>query len=167
MELKKIITGMVIAFLIFPTVSVSGKDKKTKAAGKEIFNAMQRFVEYVTEQAKELKDIELLAEVIYHENWHTDKDKLTARWTGAVVMNRVKSKQFPNTVEEVLYQKNPTQYSTTQKFFTVELPEECYQMAADIYRNGTPEVPETVLYQATFSQGKLWKKLNGEYFCYG
>ena len=132
-----------------------------------MLTTIQRFMSYVTEKAKEQKEIELLAEVIYHENWHTDKDKLTARWTGAVVMNRVKSKQFPNTVEEVLYQKNPTQYSTTCKFFTVELPKECYEMAADIYRNGTPEVPENVLYQATFSQGKLWKKLNGEYFCFG
>ena len=37
------------------------------------------------------EDINLLAEVIYHENWHTDKEHLAAYYTGAVVMNRVKS----------------------------------------------------------------------------
>lgn len=113
------------------------------------------------------ESINLLAEVIYHENWYTDKDKLTAYWTGAVVMNRVKSLKFPNTVKEVLYQKKPIQYSTTGKFFTKEIPDECYEMARDIWENGTPDVPENVLYQATFSQGKIWKQLNGEIFCYG
>ena len=113
------------------------------------------------------ESINLLAEVIYHENWFTDKEKKTAYWTGAVVMNRVKSPKFPNTVKEVLYQKNPIQYCTTGKFFTKEIPEECYEMARDIWENGTPDVPENVLYQATFKQGKIWEQKNGEIFCYG
>lgn len=117
---------------------------------------------------QELEEIKLLAEVIYWENWYTDKEKKTARWTGAVVMNRVKSKKFPNTVKEVLYQTKPCiQYSTTRYFFTKELPREVYDMAEDIYKNGTPEVPENVLYQATFEQGEIWDELNGEIFCYG
>ena len=61
-------------------------------------------------------EINLLAEVIYHENWHTDKEKRAAYLTGAVVMNRVNSPLWPNTVKAVLYQKN--QYSTTGLFFT-------------------------------------------------
>lgn len=113
------------------------------------------------------KDISLLAEVIYHENWFTDAEKETAYWTGAVVVNRVKSDKFPNTIEKVLYQKNPTQYSTTKYFFTKEIPEECYTMARNILAFGTPDVPEDVLYQATFKQGKIWKQKNGEVFCYG
>lgn len=117
---------------------------------------------------QEQEEINLLAEVIYWENWYTDKEKKTARWTGAVVMNRVKSKKFPNTVKEVLYQTKPCiQYSTTRDFFTKELPREVYDMAEDIYKNGTPEVPENVLYQATFEQGEIWDELNGEIFCYG
>lgn len=122
----------------------------------------------VNQYVKEYKDDrDLLAEVIYHENWHTDKEKKTARWTGAVVLNRVKSPKFPNTIREVLYQKNPTQYSTTKYFFTVELPQEVYDMATDLLMNGTPDVPENVLYQAQFEQGVVWKELNGEVFCYG
>lgn len=113
------------------------------------------------------KDVNLLAEVIYWENWFTDAEKETARWTGAVVMNRIKSNQFPNTIEDVLYQKNPIQYSTTKYFFTKELPNDCYEMARQILAYGTPDVPENVLYQATFKQGKVWKIKNGEVFCYG
>lgn len=112
-------------------------------------------------------DVDLLAEVIYWENWYTDAEKETAYWTGAVVMNRVKSDKFPNTIEEVLYQKNPIQYSTTKYFITKEIPEECYEMARNILAFGTPDVPEDVLYQATFKQGKIWKQKNGEIFCYG
>lgn len=113
------------------------------------------------------ESINLLAEVIYHENWHTDKEKRTAYLTGAVVMNRVNSPLWPNTVKTVLYQSG--QYSTTKYFYTKEIPQECYDMARDIYVNGTPDVPYDVVFQATFEQGRGdWiPPINGEHFCYG
>lgn len=110
-------------------------------------------------------DVNLMANVIYHENWYTDAEKETAYWTGAVVLNRVKSDKFPNTIHDVLYQRG--QYSTTKKFFTKEIPKECYEMARKILAYGTPDVPENVVFQATFKQGKVWKTKNGEVFCYG
>ena len=115
---------------------------------------------------QEQDDIKLLAEVIYHENWHTDKERKAAYYTGAVVMNRVKSKNWPNTVKEVVYQKR--QYAVVPKLFTEKIPDECYQMAKDIYRNGTPDVPANVVYQARFVQGSGdWiPPINGEHFCY-
>ena len=115
---------------------------------------------------QEQDDINLLAEVIYHENWHTDKERKAAYYTGAVVMNRVKSKNWPNTVKDVVYQKR--QYAVVPKLFTEKIPDECYQMAKDIYRNGTPDVPANVVYQATFIQGSGdWiDPINGEHFCF-
>ena len=115
---------------------------------------------------QEQDDINLLAEVIYHENWYTDKERKAAYYTGAVVMNRVKSKNWPNTVKEVIYQKR--QYAVVPKLFTEKIPDECYQMAKDIYRNGTPDVPANVVYQARFIQGSGdWiDPINGEHFCY-
>lgn len=113
------------------------------------------------------EEVDLLAEVIYWENWHTDKEHLAAYYTGAVVMNRVNSKAWPDTVKKVLYQKG--QYSTTKLFFTKEIPAECYEMARDIYRNGTPDVPENVIFQSMqkgLGRGH-WKVINGEYFAYG
>lgn len=110
-------------------------------------------------------DTEYLAEVMYHENWHTDSEHLVAYYTGAVVMNRVNSERWADTVKDVLYQAG--QYSTTHKFFTKEIPQECYDMAADIIENGTPDVPKNVIYQSMRVQGSgVWKVINGEYFCY-
>lgn len=112
------------------------------------------------------EDIELLAEVMYHENWHTDKEHLAAYYTGAVVLNRVKHKWFPNTIKAVLYQKG--QYATTHKFFTKTLPLECYQLAVKLLKEGTPEMPVSVIFQSThkeFGSG-VWKCINGEYFNY-
>lgn len=112
------------------------------------------------------EDVNLLAEVMYHENWNTDSEHLAAYYTGAVVMNRVKSKDWPNTIKEVLYQKG--QYSTTKKFFTKEIPAECYELAEMILRDGTPDVPENVIFQSMRKLGKgTWKKVNTDYFCYG
>lgn len=111
------------------------------------------------------EEVDLLAEVIYWENWHTDKEHLAAYYTGAVVMNRVNSKAWPDTVKGVLYQKG--QYSTTKYFYTKEIPPECYEMARDIYKNGTPDVPEDIIFQAMRPLGKTWKKVNTDYFCYG
>ena len=126
---------------------------------------LERWQQELERREQLQKDINLTAEVIFWENWYTDKNKEAAYDTGAVAWNRVKSPKFPNTLEEVLYQKG--QYSTTKYFFTQELPKECYEMAEDIVMNGTPDVPETVLFQATFKQGKVWKVINGEYFCFG
>ena len=112
------------------------------------------------------EDINLLAEVIYHENWYTDADHLAAYYTGAVVMNRVRSKKWPNSIHEVLYQRG--QYSTTKYFYTEELPEEVYIMAERILKDGTEDVPENVTFQAMRKQGKgTWKKVGTDYFCYG
>ena len=109
-------------------------------------------------------DINLLAEVIYWENWHTDSEHLAAYYTGAVVMNRVKSQDWPNTIESVLYQKG--QYSTTKYFFTEEIPAEVYEMAERILRDGTDDVPEGVIFQSMRPLGKVWKKVNTDYFCF-
>lgn len=116
------------------------------------------------------ESINLLAEVIFWENWYTDPDKRAAYLTGAVVMNRLNSDEkwmHPNgkTVKSVLYA--PGQYSTTKYFFTKEIPQECYDMARDIYLHGTPDVPAGVIFQATFKQGKVYEIINGEWFCYG
>lgn len=117
------------------------------------------------------RDVELLANVMYHENGMNDYWSMY--YTGAVVMNRVYSKSWPNTVEGVLYQKG--QYATTGRFFTKEIPQECYDIARDILEKGTLDVPRNVIYQAMFKQGKgVWKSIPSsyaptvdiEYFCY-
>ena len=111
------------------------------------------------------EDVELLAQVIYWENWHTDGEHLAAYYTGAVVMNRVHSDEWPDTIKGVLYQKG--QYSTTKYFYTKEIPAEAYEMAERILRDGTDDVPENVIFQSMRPLGSgTWKKVNTDYFCY-
>ena len=119
----------------------------------------------IREAVNKHADAELLAEVMYHENWNTDPDHLAAYYTGAVVMNRVNSDVWPDTIRDVLYQSG--QYSTTRKFFTKELPGECLEMAKRIIEEGTSDVPETVVFQSMRKQGSgVWREINGEFFCY-
>jgi hypothetical protein len=130
-------------------------------AAMEIFN-----ISPAPKPAYTQEDVNLLAEVMYHENWSTDPEHLAAYYTGAVVLNRVKSKDWPDTIRDVLYQKG--QYSTTKKFFTAEIPEECYEMAEGILKNGTPDIPDNIIFQAMRKQGSgTWKKVGTDYFCYG
>lgn len=141
-------------------------DKALKKNIKVIKILLENHEKEQERNKQEQEDIKLLAEVMYHENWHTDKERKAAYYTGAVVMNRVKSKNWPNTVKEVVYQKR--QYAVVPKLYTEKIPDECYQMAKEIYRNGTPDVPANVVYQATFVQGSGdWiDPINGEHFCF-
>ena len=157
-ELIKFLRFLVVLMIVWIVVEMKQCSKVNAAVvsqeiGQSVYHAPQR-------------DVELLAEVMYHENWHTDKEHLAAYYTGAVVMNRVYSKDWPNTVEKVLYQ--PGQYSTKGDFFTKEIPQECYDMARDILEHGTLDVPRNVVFQAMFIQGKgVWKQVKTDFFCYG
>lgn len=117
-----------------------------------------------------MQDVDLMSQVIFHENWNTDKDHEAAWLTGIVVKNRIERDddwlhlKGDKTVYDVVYAKG--QYSTTHKFYTVEVPNECRQMAIQILTSKS-DVPKDVIFQATFKQGKIYKIINGEYFCYG
>lgn len=168
--MKKIIILTALFLILLPVIQTEAKTKEPTF--EETVETMVREHKVMLDRLiaaweHRQEEINLLAEVIYHENWHTDKEHLAAYYTGAVVMNRVNSKAWPNSVKEVLYQRG--QYSTTKLFYTVELPEECYEMARDIYRNGTPDVPANVIFQSMqkgLGRGH-WKVINGEYFAYG
>ena len=169
--LKKILLVTLLLLVLTGSASVQAKSKITEFDFEAHISSMLREHKLMANRLiayMELKheSINLLAEVAYWENWHTDKEKLTALWTMGVVMNRVESKQFPNTVKEVLYQRG--QYATTKYFYTKELPEECYEMAREVWENGVPDMPKNVLFQSQQPNlGKgYWKVLNGEYFAY-
>ena len=170
--MKKIIILTALFLILLPVIQTKAKTKRPELTFEETVETMVREHKIMLDRLiaaweHRQEEINLLAEIIYHENWHTDKEHMAAYYTGAVVMNRVNSKAWPNSVKEVLYQRG--QYSTTKLFYTVELPEECYEMARDIYKNGTPDVPYDVVFQATFKQGRGdWiDPINGEHFCYG
>lgn len=161
-----VIVILMLAFL--PGVNSSAKEPTFEERVSEMLREHKAMTDRLIAMWEHRQaEINLLAEVIYWENWHTDKDKRAAYLTGAVVMNRVNSPLWPNTVKKTLYQRG--QYSTTKYFFTKELPAEVYDMARDIYRNGTPDVPADVVFQSMNPRlgKKIYESINGEYFAYG
>lgn len=108
------------------------------------------------------EDRDLLAEVMYHENYWNGE--YIMRLTGSVVLNRVESPYFPNTIKEVLYQKG--QYATVPKFFTKKIPDEVYRYAEELLVFGSI-APKKVIFQSMYPNlGTVWYTENGEYFSY-
>lgn len=113
------------------------------------------------------EDLTILAGVIYGENY------VSGRWemmlTGSVVLNRVLSDKFPNTIKDVVYQFDGEyeQYAprTKRLIGSSEIPEVCYKLAKLLLEYG-PVAPEFLLYQAHRNQGKIYWEWEGEEFCY-
>lgn len=93
---------------------------------------------------------------------------------GEVVLNRVASPEFPDTVEEVIYQENPLQYySRNDRYFRNLLPYETSVKAAWDLLNGERVLCDpSVVFQANYTQGSgiavhYYDRLLGStYFCY-
>lgn len=106
-------------------------------------------------------DFELLAHVIEAEaGGESDYHKLCV---GTVVMNRVDSEKYPNSIEGVIYQ--PGQYQcVTNSHINKEPSESSYEAAKSIL-DGRRMFRSSVVYQAEFIQGKVVEKVGNTYFC--
>lgn len=100
---------------------------------------------------------------LYHECRGLDDEAQIA--VASVIMNRVKSDKFPNTIFEVLVQ--PGQYAfVNDEIICGEPDERAIKNAEYVYWNGS-QIPENVLFQAEFLQGSgVWKQIDNQYFCY-
>ena len=96
-------------------------------------------------------DLDLLAAIIWCEAGNQPYDGMVA--VGQVVMNRVKSGSFPNTIAEVLNQPGqftPSSSGTLQAAINAGVNSTCYAAASDAL-NGASPVPGTPLYFNTHS----------------
>ena len=112
-----------------------------------------------------VKKIYRLAQLLYAENGSA-KDDECVFLTGIVVVKRMKSKKYPDTLEGVISQKG--QYSTYQTGKIDCRPDErCLEFAEEILRFGLEkDYPDNLLFQAEFPQGrKIYKRFGHEYFC--
>lgn len=100
---------------------------------------------------------------LYHECRVLDDEAQIA--VASVIMNRVKSDKFPNTIFEVIVQ--PGQYAfVNDEIICGEPDERTIKNAEYVYWNGS-QIPENVLFQAEFIQGSgVWKQIDNQYFCY-
>lgn len=83
----------------------------------ELHNECKYIRQQMIEEQKEILteiyygELELVALLVQAEAGN--QDELGKRYVADVVFNRVDSNNFPDTIEEVIYQKNPTQFAVT------------------------------------------------------
>lgn len=124
-----------------------------------------------TTQTVKDSDIDLLARIIYLEaGGCTYRHK---QLVGCVVVNRMNHSAFPDTLTDVIYQKNQY-YPEGSKHIKNATPDnECYAIARDLLANGNYGLcPKNVLFQAEFVQGEVYEVIvspygSTTYFCYG
>lgn len=101
----------------------------------------------------------------------------------SVVLNRVNSPHYPNTIEEVIYQAGqyePALKGTIEKYIDIyyynntdglteeqlEDYERNFEATLYVFENGSL-LPPNVLYQSPFPQASgVYEIVDGEYFCY-
>lgn len=124
------------------------------------------------------KDVDMIATTIYNEAWggcSTRHRELVA----AVIVNRVNSSVFPNTVYGVLSQAgqydgnytNPDSYCGQLARADKDIWTECQRIATRALK-GEVDAPTNVLYQAEFVQGVDVYEIHHTgysttYFCFG
>lgn len=112
-----------------------------------------------------VKKIYRLAQLMYAENGAAEDDDCVFL-TGIVVVKRMKSAKYPDTLEGVISQKG--QYSTYQTGKIDCRPDErCLEFAEEILRfDLQKDYPDNLIFQAEFPQGrKIYKQFGNEYFC--
>lgn len=112
----------------------------------------------------EQSDIDLLARLMTAEQGY-DADEMDYYLTGSVVINRMKSNKYPDTLQDVIYQDG--QYQCVENLH-INRPydEVAYQVAEELLVYGT-NVDEQVVYQSEFKQGSgIYDKRGNTYYCY-
>lgn len=113
------------------------------------------------------EELSLLAHLLMGECGASYTDDEMLYLTGAVVLNRVQSEYFPNSIKEVIYQKGQYQCIVLKNSgFYKEPTERCWRIASELLINGY-DTPPNVLFQAEFVQGNgIYAKIQNMYFCY-
>lgn len=121
-------------------------------------------------------ELDLLAAVIYYEAGSDECSDRHQQLVGQVVVNRMNSDEFPNTIYDVITQVKPNiQYSTYKNVVRDAgnrdiIPQRCYDNALTVL-NGDVECPDNIVWQANFKQGsgvyeEMHTSYSVSYFCY-
>lgn len=148
------------------------KDSKVKDIVQEAIRArmMTEGVSTIEEDISNVIEMEsekkyLLARLVYAEAGSESDEHQQA--VASVVLNRMNSDKFPDSIDEVIYQRNPLQYACIEDGNIDKIPDErAIKNAYYIWDNGSI-LPDNVLYQAEFKQGSgVYKQIGNTYFCY-
>lgn len=160
-EWSKISSGSVVGYvknevLLFGSAAVE-RAKTVCAEGTKD----AKTVEEIEAEQKKAADVKLLAALIFCEAGNQPYDGKVA--VGAVVMNRISSRRFPNTLEGVIYQRGQFTPAMTGKLGRIlssgRIPQSCYEAAQDAL-NGVSPVGNALFFNT--GSGKF--KLGDHYF---
>lgn len=123
-------------------------------------------------QVEPESDLWLLAHVISGEAHNCDRTEM--EYVASVVMNRVKSSRFPDTVSGVVYQSNPIQYACVYDGsgnFQQEPSQDNWEEAEYILNmyneEGYTVLPDDVVWQSQEPQGTgTYVQTQYHYYCY-
>jgi hypothetical protein len=164
--LRGLVTGIVLGLVIYcftiPKPAVADTE-----VGTEVTDVVEP-VEVQTETVEptiDKNDLDIMAHLLNGEagsDWCSDQ---MIYYVGSVVLNRVASDDFPNTIKDVVFQKG--QYACTwDGNYYREPTERHYKIAEWLLTNGSI-LPENVIFQAEFKQGSgVYTKVQNQYFCY-
>ena len=113
----------------------------------------------------------LLSKVIHSEAGSSWISEYHRRMVGSVVLNRVASPEFPNTMNEVVYQRGQYAGAINGSLNHIIPSEACVRSAFKLIADGSI-APSSVVFQAEFPQGSgVYKTVNDPYlgttyFCY-
>ena len=162
-EWCKITSGAVVGYvkvesLLFGSAAVE-RAKTVCAEGTKDAQTMEE----IKAQQKEA-DVRLLAALIYCEAGNQPYDGKVA--VGAVVMNRIASGRFPNTLEGVIYQRGQFTPAMNGKLGRIlssnRTPAACYEAAQDAMNGANPI--GNALFFNTGKVGTRGYKLGDHYF---
>lgn len=107
-------------------------------------------------------DLDMLAAIVYLEARGQSAEGQQA--VVEVVLNRMLADNFPNTVQEVLYQ--PGQFTPARLIPSAE-PTQAQYDAVDAALNGENILPEDVVYfSAKGENSRVWGAIDSHIFCY-
>ena len=114
-------------------------------------------------------DLYLLAKLICSEagsDWLSDDFRLCV---GEVVLNRVDSPEFPNTISEVVYQKGQYASANTAAFTSLVPTQACVDAALRLMQGERLMAP-SVVFQSDHEQGEIFsmykdRRLGTTFFC--
>lgn len=115
------------------------------------------------DSAENNEEAALLSRLVNAEAGSASRETKIA--VASVILNRVNSDIFPDTIYDVIYQEG--QYPPATNGMLDQTPnEESVEAALYVYTNGS-QIPSNVLYQSSAPQGSgVWAELDGQYFCY-
>ena len=116
-------------------------------------------------------DLHMLAAVIYYEAGSDECTDRHQQLVGQVVVNRMYSTEFPNTIYDVIAQ--PMQYSSYNMVInnmgTDVIPQRCYDNALAVLNNDV-DCPSDIVWQSGSIQGEIYEvhytTYSTTYFCH-